>query len=118
MHFREYDDVVVVVESDKFSTCLQRIGGSWISDKRVDVERDKKPIEQMSGQNLVEIRDPQAQNVVQVMEMIQMLGHQILQTAHASMAAKKKCFIQNGSPNFSALVCFGKKKYFHKNVAF
>ncbi len=53
-------------------------GSTASPGKRIHVERDEEPAEQVVRQHRVEGVDVQAQDVVQVVQVVQVLGNQVL----------------------------------------
>ena len=58
---------------------LHRVGIRF-SDQGKNVERDEESVQEMVGQDLVQVINLQAQDVIQVVKVIQMLGNKILKT--------------------------------------
>ena len=56
-------------------TCLKRIG--LLPGQGVDVEGDEEPVEQVVRQDHVEVLNVQAEDVVEVVQMVQVLRHQV-----------------------------------------
>ena len=44
----------------------------------------------MTSQDFIEVFDPETQNVIEIMDMVQMLGYQVFQTAKTPMAVTKR----------------------------
>jgi hypothetical protein len=44
----------------------------------------------MSSQDRVEVVDPQAKNIIEIVKVIQMLRYQILETSKTAMAERRK----------------------------
>ena len=61
-----------------------------MSSEREYVERDEEPVEEVVGEDSVERCDLEAEDVVQVVQVVKVLGHKILQTVQTSVAEKKK----------------------------
>ena len=61
-----------------------------LADEWKDVERNEEPVEQVIRQHFVQVVDLQTEDVVQVVQMIQMLGNQVFQSTQTSMTGKKK----------------------------
>ena len=55
--------------------------------ERVDIERNEEAVEEVVGQDLIETLDVQRQDVRDVVEMVQMLSHQLFQTTTTNMAS-------------------------------
>ena len=53
----------------------------------VDVEWDEEAVQEVIGEDGVERVDLQAEDVVQVVQVVQVLGHQVLEPIEASVAA-------------------------------
>ena len=60
----------------------------WGSD-RVNVEGDEEAVQEVISEDGVERVDLQAEDVVQVVQVVQVLGHQVLEPIEASVAAGK-----------------------------
>jgi hypothetical protein len=58
--------------------------------QRVDVERDEELVEEVVGQDVVQVGDVQAEDVVQVVQVVQVLGYQVGQAVLRLVAAKEK----------------------------
>ena len=54
--------------------------------QRVDVEGDEEVVEQVRGEQVVERGDVQAEDVVQVVQVVQVLGHQVGEPVAAPVA--------------------------------
>ena len=52
----------------------------------VNVEGDEEAVQEVIGEDGVERVDLQAEDVVQVVQVVQVLGHQVLEPIEASMA--------------------------------
>ena len=52
----------------------------------VDVEGDEEAVQEVIGEDGVERVDLQAEDVVQVVQVVQVLGHQVLEPIQASVA--------------------------------
>ena len=59
----------------------------WGSDG-VNVEGDEEAVQEVIGEYGVERVDLQAEDVVQVVQVVQMLSHQVLEPIKASMAGE------------------------------
>ena len=69
-------------------THLQSGFGSALPSQGEYVEWDEEPVEEVVGEDCVERRDLEAEDVVQVVEVVQMLRHKVLQTVQTPVAAK------------------------------
>ena len=55
-----------------------------------DVEWDEEPVEEVVGEHGVERLDLQAEDVVEVVEVVQVLRHEVLQPTQAAVAFGEK----------------------------
>ncbi len=56
--------------------------------QRIDVKRDEESLQQVIRQHGVQRFDLQAEDIVEVVEVVQMLRHEILEPVQALVAAK------------------------------
>ena len=61
-----------------------------MSIQGINVERDEKPPQEVIREHRVQRVDVQAEDVVEVMQMVQMLRHEILQSIEALVTRKRK----------------------------
>ena len=79
-----------VLTSKIFSSYIQGGFSSALPTEGEYVERDEEPVEEVVGEDRVQRRDVETKDVVQVVKVVQVLRHQVLQPVQAPVAATTK----------------------------